>query len=232
MSFFAGEVDDPFFFDIPAFAGFVASVLAGAADPTLFDRGRDTFAGYNIMSIALSIPTTLLPNNNGVVGLEALSFRADQHPVTLFGNLSTRGRVGTGEDVLIGGLIISGSEPKRVLVRAIGPSLSAAAVTEPLLDPTVTIFNDQAQVVASNDDWMATQEAEITGTGLAPADPKESAVIASLQPGSYTAVVSGVGDTSGVALVEAYDLDTGVHLLAMENCDKSIAWGFRRSTWP
>ena len=210
VSFFAGEVDDPFFFDIPAFAGFVASVLAGAADPTLFDRGRDTFAGYNIMSIALSIPTTLLPNNNGVVGVEALSFRADQHPVTLFGNLSTRGRVGTGEDVLIGGLIISGSEPKRVLVRAIGPSLSAAAVTEPLLDPTVTIFNDQAQVVASNDDWMATQEAEITGTGLAPADPKESAVIASLQPGSYTAVVSGVGDTSGVALVEAYDLDTGV----------------------
>ena len=210
MSFFAGEVDDPFFFDIPAFAGFVASVLAGAPDPTLFDRGRDTFAGYNIMSIALSIPTTLLPNNNGVVGVEALSFRADQHPVTLFGNLSTRGRVGTGEDVLIGGLIISGSEPKRVLVRAIGPSLSAAAVTEPLLDPTVTSLMTRPRWWRAMTIGWRRKRQKSPATGLAPADPKESAVIASLQPGSYTAVVSGVGDTSGVALVEAYDLDTGV----------------------
>jgi hypothetical protein len=209
VGFFAGEVDDPFFFDIPAFSRFVASVLAGTPDPTVFDRGRDTFAGYNIMAIALDIPVALLPNNDGVVGVESLTFRADQHPVTLFGNLSTRGRVGTGEDVLIGGLIISGSEPKRVLVRGIGPSLGPSGVGDPLLDPTITVFNDQAQVVASNDDWMATQEAEITGTGLAPSDPKESALIASLQPGAYTAVVSGVGDTTGVALVEAYDLDTG-----------------------
>lgn len=209
VSFFAGEVDDPFFFDIPAFARFIASVLAGTPDPTVFDRGRDSFAGYNTMAIALKIPTTLLPASDGVVGVEALTFRADQHPVTLFGNLSTRGRVGTDQDVLIGGLIISGNSSKRVLLRAIGPSLAASAIDDPLLDPSISVFNDQAELVASNDDWMATQEAEITATGLAPTDPKESAVIATLLPGSYTAVVSGVDNTSGVALVEAYDLDTG-----------------------
>ena len=98
---------------------------------------------------------------------------ADQHPVTLFGNLSTRGRVGTGEDVLIGGLIISGSEPQAgARPREIGPSLKCRRSDRTLLDPTVTIFNDQAQVVADNDDWMATQEAEITGTGLRPGRPE------------------------------------------------------------
>ena len=209
VSFFAGEVDDPFFFDIPAFSAFVASVLAGTPDPTLFDRGRDTFAGYNIMAIALSIPKDLLQNNEGIVGAEALTFHADQEPVTLLGNLSTRGFVGTGEDVLIGGLIVVGTSPKRLIFRALGPSLSANGIGNPLSNPTITVFNDQAQVVASNDDWMSTQAAEITGTGLAPSDPLESALIVSLQPGAYTVVVSGVDGATGVALVEAYDLDTG-----------------------
>jgi len=209
VSFFAGEVDDPFFFDIPAFSRFVASVLAGAPDPTLFDRGRDTFSGYNIMAIALSIPKDLLQNNEGVVGAEALTFHADQEPVTLLGNLSTRGFVGTGDDVLIGGLIVVGTNPKRLIFRALGPSLSANGIANPLSNPTITVFNDQAQVVATNDDWMTTQAAEITGTGLAPSDPLESALIVSLQPGAYTVVVSGVDGATGTALVEAYDLDTG-----------------------
>lgn len=209
VSFFAGEVDDPFFFDIPAFARFVASVLAGSPDPTVFNRARDTFAGYNIMSIALHMPKTLLPSANAVVGLEALSFRADQHPLTLFANLSTRGRVETGDNILIGGLIINGNSLKRVIVRAIGPSLASSGLSGVLANPTVTLFNSQAQIVASNDDWQTTQATEISASGLAPKDPRESALIATLAPGAYTAVVRGADGTTGTALVEAYDLDTG-----------------------
>ena len=92
VKFFAGEVDDPFFFDIPGFNRFVASVLAGTPDPTQLNRGRDTFAGYNIASIALSIPKTLLHSANDIVGAEALTFRGDRFPVTL---LATCPRAGT-----------------------------------------------------------------------------------------------------------------------------------------
>jgi len=102
-----------------------------------------------------------------------------------------------------------GTNPKRLIFRALGPSLSGNGIANPLSNPTITVYNDQAQVVASNDDWMTTQAAEITGTGLAPSDPLESALIVSLQPGAYTVVVIGVDGATGTALVEAYDLDTG-----------------------
>lgn len=210
VSFFAGEVDDPFFFDIPGFSRFAASVRAGAADPSQLQRGRDTFAGYNIMAIALSMPKTLLDSNKGVVGAEALTFRADQHPVTLFANLSTRGRVGTGDDVLIGGIIVNGTSVKRVVVRAIGPSLTGRGVSGALSDPTLTLFDSQGHPIATNDDWQSGGQAgELRASGLAPTDSKESALVASLPPGAYTAVVSGSGGATGVALVEAYDLDSG-----------------------
>ncbi len=209
VKFFAGEVDDAFFFDIPAFARFIASVRAGSPDPATFNRARDTFAGYNIMAIALSVPKALLPSANNVVGAEGQTFRADKHPVTLLGNTSTRGRVGTGEDVMIGGMIITGNSLKRVIVRAIGPSLSASNINNPLSNPTLTLFDSQGRAIGSNDDWQSSQAGDITASGLAPKDPKESALIATLAPGAYTVVVSGVGGATGVALVEAYDLDTG-----------------------
>ncbi len=208
VRFFAGEVDDPFFFDIPGFGRFVASVLAGAINTTHLDRGRDTFAGYNIMAIALSVPSALLQKANSVVGLEALSFRSDRFPVTSLGNVSTRARVGTGEDVLIGGIIVSGNSLKRVAIRALGPSLTG--VNGKLADPTVRLLNSQGAEVATNDDWMTSPAAaELTMNNLAPTNAKESALIATLAPGNYTAIVSGVGNTSGVALVEAFDLETG-----------------------
>jgi Domain of unknown function (DUF4331) len=205
VKFFAGEVDDPFFFDIPAFSRFVASVLAGTPDPTVFDRARDSFAGYNTMAFSLSIPNTLLPSANNVTGLAAMSLRPDLRTVTNLGNLSTRGQVTQGENVLIGGTIVTGTMTKRVLVRAIGPSLAASG---PLGNPKVTLFNSQAQIVATNNDWQDTQAAEITATGLAPTDPNEAAIIATLAPGAYTAVVEGEGGTTGVALVEFYDLES------------------------
>jgi phospholipase/lecithinase/hemolysin len=129
-------------------------------------------------------------------------------------NISTRGKVGTGEDVLIAGFIISGSDAKRVIVRAIGPSLSNSHVPDPLADPTLTIYDSNHVVVASNDNWRDTQQAEIEASGLAPQNDLESAIIVTLSPGAYTAIVSGKNGGTGNALAEVYDLDQTHSVLA------------------
>ena len=202
VKFFAGEVDDPFFFDIPAFSRFVASVLAGSPNPAFFSRARDSFAGYNVMAISLSIPKTLLPASNNVVGASAATFR---QPVVV-ANISARGSVESGDKVLIAGSIITGNAPKRVLFRAIGPTLTSSGLPNPLSDPILTLRDSQGQVVATNDNWQQTQATEISATGLAPNDPRESAILATLAPGAYTAVVDKASGAAGIGLVEVYDL--------------------------
>ena len=122
-------------------------------------------------------------------------------------NVSTREMVGTGENVLIGGFIVSGSAPKQVLLRAIGPSLGAFGVTGVLQDPTLELHDSTEAVIFSNDNWRETQEAAIAATGLAPNDDREAAVPATLEPGAYTAILQGKNNTTGNALIEAYDLD-------------------------
>src|SRR5437588_5637725 len=122
-------------------------------------------------------------------------------------NISTRGMVGTGEDVLIGGFIITGSDSKKVLVRAIGPSLASFGISGVLTDPTVTIYDSNHAIVATNDNWKSNQQAEIEAAGRAPQNDLESAVIVTLPPGSYTAIVSGNSGGTGIALAEVYDLD-------------------------
>jgi hypothetical protein len=121
-------------------------------------------------------------------------------------NISTRARVLTGENILIGGFIVTGNDPKRVIVRAIGPSLVGAGVPGPLQDPTLQLLTDNDVVVAENDDWRQSQQAEIEATGIPPSDSRESAIVRELPPGSYTAAVSGKSGTTGNALVEVYDL--------------------------
>lgn len=207
VRFFAGEVDDPFFFDIPGFSRFIGSVLAGAPLVAHFDRARDSFAGYNTMAVSLNMPKTLLPSTNNVTGLAAAALRPELRSATTLGNLSSRGQVGTGANVLIGGVIVTGTAPKRVIVRGIGGSLTARGVSGALSNPSLTLVDSQAQTVASNDNWQDTQAADITATGLAPTDANEAAVIATLAPGNYTALVEGVGGSTGVALVEVYDLE-------------------------
>jgi len=208
VSFFAGEVDDPFFFDIPAFSRFVAAVRAGSPNPAgAFTRARDSFAGYNTMAIALSIPKALLPNANGVIGVEGVTLRAEPQFGAALGNLATRGQVEGGSKVLIGGLTISGNGPKQVIVRGIGPSLAASNVPGPLPDPTLKLFNSQAQLVASNDNWQDTQAAEISRTQFAPTNPKEAAILATLPPGGYTVILDDAAGATGIGLVETYDLD-------------------------
>lgn len=121
-------------------------------------------------------------------------------------NISTRLQVETGEGAMIGGFIITGNASKKVIVLAKGPSLSQSGVNGVLPDPKVEL-NGNGGAIASNDDWKSSsQQAEIEATGVAPSDERESAIVATLAPGNYTAVVTGKNPPSGVGLVEVYDL--------------------------
>jgi co-chaperonin GroES (HSP10) len=119
-------------------------------------------------------------------------------------NISTRGFVQTGDDVLIGGIIVLGQSPLRVIVRAIGPSLPIPGV---LADPTLELHDGNGALIVANDNWRDTQEAEIIATGIPPTNDLESAIVQNLSPGNYTAIVRGSGGATGVAVVEAYALN-------------------------
>jgi hypothetical protein len=128
-------------------------------------------------------------------------------PVARAMNLSARTRVQAGDNIGIGGLIITGNAPKRVLIRAIGPSLVNFGIPNPLADPVLELHGPAAFATITNNDWRQTQEAEILSTGIPPNHELESAIVATLPPGSYTAIVRGNGNAAGVALVEVYDLN-------------------------
>jgi Matrixin len=121
--------------------------------------------------------------------------------------ISTRGDVGTGDNVMIGGFIIDGTTTKKVVIRAIGPSLGASGIAGALGNPTLELHDSSGALLQSNDDWRTDQEEEIIASHLAPANNLESAIVADLAPGGYTAIVSGVGGGTGIALVEIYDLE-------------------------
>ncbi|MEY2507044.1 MAG: hypothetical protein QOH01_1373 [Verrucomicrobiota bacterium] len=129
-------------------------------------------------------------------------------------NLSTRMRIEAGDRAGIGGFIITGSVSKRVLIRAIGPSLRPSGIPQPLADPFLDLYGSGPSPIASNNDWRDTQEASIKATGIPPVNDLESAIDATLAPGNYTAVVRGKDGGSGVALVEVYDLNQGAGKLS------------------
>ena len=153
-------------------------------------------------------------NTAGVALVEVYDFSSGAS--SSLGNISTRSFVQTGEHVMIGGFIVQGSGPKRVIIRAIGPELTQYGITNPLANPRFEMHNGTGALIASNDNWQTTilggiitsnQVGAIQNSGHAPTVASESAIIADLQPGNYTAIVRGVSNTTGVAFVEAYDLD-------------------------
>lgn len=147
-------------------------------------------------------------NNGTGVGLVEV-YDIDGRSATKLANVSTRGQVETGNNVMIGGLIVGGGETGAVvLLRAIGPSLqsSFAILPDALLDPSLQLRNAEGEVVAENDNWKSTQRAQIEATGAQPTDDREAAIIATLLPGNYTATVAGVNQSTGLAVVEAYHL--------------------------
>jgi cyclophilin family peptidyl-prolyl cis-trans isomerase len=146
-------------------------------------------------------------NNTSGVGLVEL-YDFDYGPGSTIANLSSRGFVQVGDNVMIGGFILTGSNAARVMVRAIEPSLSTAGITNPLNDPTLELHNAQGTMIASNNDWQSSSNASaIQATGIAPTNPRESAILITLSPSGYTAIVRGAGNApTGVALVEVYQL--------------------------
>ena len=140
----------------------------------------------------------------GIGMVEAYEF--DEN-ATRFVNISTRGRVAAVDETMIGGFIVQGGAAKRVIIRAIGPSL-AGGVANALADPFLELHDGNGNALAVNDDWAnGSQTAEIVATGLPPVNNRESAIVRTLGPGNYTAVVRGMNETTGIGLVEVYDLD-------------------------
>jgi CSLREA domain-containing protein len=163
-----------------------------------------------LISLAPGAYTAIVSGLNGGTGIGLVEvFDLDATLPSKLYNISTRGLVETGDGVLIGGFIVKGQESETVVVRAIGPSLGAPPInlTNVLQNPSLGLFNDQGMRIQFNDDWQTDQQAEIIATGLQPSNPAESAIVRSLAPGNYTAIVQGVNGTTGIALVEVYGLN-------------------------
>jgi hypothetical protein len=175
------------------------------------DKGVDTPAGnYVVFSrltdtdITLTATGGFASDGNSRAAINFIQIIPDRTPALL--NISTRGRVGTGDDVLIAGFIIGTDQPQRVVVRALGPSVPIANT---LADPKLEVHDASGNLIAQNDNWLDApddQPSYIYASGLAPPNDRESAVSLVLDPGTYTAIVSGVGNSTGIALVEVYNV--------------------------
>ncbi|HVF70108.1 MAG TPA: DVUA0089 family protein [Chthoniobacterales bacterium] len=178
---------------------------------TLPDNARPS--DFNQSAISLAVDRTnnylfIAASQPGIssAGLYVYSLASTPAPAappkTLL-NVSTRLRAQPGDNALIGGFIIRGEEPKRMALRAMGPSLPIAGK---LADPVLQLFDNSGALVAQNDNWNA-HRSDVLATGIPPGDEHEAVITATLEAGSYTAIVSGLNNASGVALVEAYDLN-------------------------
>jgi hypothetical protein len=202
-------------------AGEEDSSFNPSASAELYDPASETWSVTGSLNTARAGHTaTLLANGMVLVagGFDS-SFialaSAELYTSAHLGNISTRGFVQTGDNVVIGGFMVQGSQPKRVIIRAIGPDLTQYGVPNALANPTLELHDGTGALIASNNNWVSTiiggiitsnQVREIQASGYAPGDARESAIIADVAPGNYTAIVSGVNDMTGVALVEVYDL--------------------------
>jgi hypothetical protein len=201
----------------PPFAGVLPSTLTSALR---FNGAFNALSTTNAADYSVTVGTATFTNNAGAsTSLIAVSPSPTPTPSAsptptptitpgTLGNISTRLRVLGGDNVLIGGMIATGTAGKRVIIRAIGPSLTAFGVPGALANPTLELFQGST-LLFSNDDWSnSPQQAEIANSGLAPGNSFEAAIIQTLTPGqNYTAVVRGINNTTGIGVVEAFDLD-------------------------
>src|SRR5262245_48853621 len=173
---------------VPVFAQLLG---LNAAGETIFSY---RYPATNCGKIYRALPVHLENTKFPTVGPQAL-------------NLSTRGFVSTGDNVLIGGFIITGTERKAVVLRALGPSLSSFGLSGVLNDPVLRVYNSSRTLIATNDNWQSDpNHFVVEANGLAPANLLESATVQTLAPGAYTVIVTGTNSAQGIALVELYDL--------------------------
>lgn len=179
-----------------------------------YSVGLQSGAATNFASVTTATDTVsyAAANNTQTTAVPAVkTFLFTPTPKVQAVNLSTRVQVQTGDNVGIGGLIITGSDPKPVLIRGIGPSLTDFSVPDVLADPVLELHGPGGPAIMTNNNWRDAQEAEIQATGIPPTNNLESAIVVTLAPGAYTAIVRGNGNTSGVGLVEFYDLNQSVN---------------------
>jgi hypothetical protein len=160
-----------------------------------------------LVTLAPGAYTAILRGNGSATGIGLVEvYDLQISAASKLGNISTRGLVGTAQSVMIGGTIVTGPDSARVVFRALGPSLVAAGIQNPIGDPQLDLFNANGTKISSNNNWKDSQQGAIAATTLAPANDLEAAILADLSPGNYTAIVSGVNGATGIALVEAYHL--------------------------
>ena len=175
----------------------------GAVAATGFAPAHDADAAI-VTTLAPGAYTAIISGAYGHQGVALFELYDLDPGNSRIANISTRARVGTGDSVMIGGFIVGGDQPGQVVVRALGPSLAAAGVAGALYDPVLELYNSAGTRIFLNDNWQAEQADQIAATSLAPNDPRESAMIATLPPGAYTVIVRGSWGLTGVALIEAY----------------------------
>lgn len=186
--------------------GIVASTNSYDIQNTGFSPTREAESAI-LATLSAGAYTTIVRGKNNTTGVALVeAYDLDWGVDAKLANISTRGFVQTGDNVMIGGTIIKGSTSTTVMIRAIGPSLANAGVPNALQDPTLALHDGNGTLMSSNDNWRDSQQAEIQARGLAPTDDLESAILAILSPGAYTAIVRGRNDMTGAALVEAYEL--------------------------
>jgi len=160
-----------------------------------------------VIDLAPGAYTAVLAGKNDTTGNGLVEvYDLQSGSAATLANLSTRGYVDTNDNVMIGGLIIGSGENPIAVLRVLGPSLTNNGIAEPLLDPTLELYDQNGVAIGFNDDWKEGQPEAVIATQLAPSDDREPVIVAFLAPGHYTAVVRGSGGTTGVALVEAYRL--------------------------
>jgi hypothetical protein len=211
----------------------VTAIAAGFWHTVALTSEGKVFAwGYNYGTRPVAVDMSGALLDKTVTAIAAGYF----HTVALAGsrlsNISTRALVQTGDNAMIGGFIVQGTEPKRLIIRAIGPELAQHGVSNALANPTLELHDGTGALIGSNDNWTRTiiggiitsnQVREITDSGYAPSDGRESAIIADLAPGNYTAIVHGVDNMTGVALVEVYDLSADASSILSNISTRSFA---------
>jgi hypothetical protein len=167
----------------------------------LFARAGFIRVGFASSAVSVVRPAAFIDPK-----AQKLLAAATAAPAVQLANISTRLPVGSGDSVLIAGFTITGSQSKKIIVRGLGPFLP---VNANLADPTLEIHDSFGGTVAGNDNWRDSQQDELKATTIPPANDYDSAIVRNLAPGAYTAVLAGKGSTTGVGLVEVYDLDVG-----------------------
>ncbi len=158
---------------------------------------------YSVTFSGAPLPT----NQRTAIVVANQNAKVDSVLAPVLANISTRVNVGTGDNVLIGGFIVKGVEPKKLLLRAIGPTLAQYGITGAMQNPVLELHNSTGALIAFNDNWAQAANAQSIPATKRPPNALESAILTSLAPGKYTAIVRGANNTTGVALVEGYDLD-------------------------